>query len=582
MGRPEEFGDLFDAATRNTPVPASVADGPMQLVLKAASPVLRPLLNDDLPRLTQLLVEFERHRQSARRVDGSIIGTGEADFTKGNTTYTLNYRDKTFLLVDVPGIEGDEARYVDEVRKAIARAHLVFYVNGTHKKPERATAEKIRSYLRRGTKVCPLFNVRGSADAYEFEEDRLSLAQQGGAGAALEQTVEVLESVLGTDVLLSGHCVQGLLAFSSLAYDAKTASTTIDLSRNRDLVIQQRNYLKYFDSTRQMYEFSQIKAVAQVLHSRIDTFRDDIVESNKIKVRELLAENLAVLHECLDGHRTFMLSVEPEFEKCRSAFKESLKTFERLVYAGRMSMWVGLFNDLNKKADDIVAEHFGEGERIQDEISQAYKNLQESAAKGVEKNLEDNIEQLQQLLQQAMTRLIEDVQRVEFQQRVDLKANEKWALESKDGLGWGLGLLDFGSMAFQIGSYAMAGFGIGSAFPGVGNAIGAAVGAAIGLFMSLVSLVMGKEKRIRKAQSQVRAKIEEVQEKVLNGLEKEVSDLVAMLKGAFYKDMLSQVNELYNSLRRPEDILERQIAMMTKLKENLEKMPYGTIQAVQY
>ncbi len=180
--------------------------------------------------------------------------------------------------------------------------------------------------------------MRGSADAYEFEEDRLSLAQQGGAGAALEQTVEVLESVLGTEVLLSGHCVQGLLAFSSLAYDAKTASTTIDPTRNRDLVIQQRNYLKYFGSTRQMYEFSQIKAVAQVLHSRIDTFRDDIVESNKIKVRELLAENLTVLHECLNGHRAFMLSIEPEFEKCRSAFDESLKSFKRLVYAGRKTM----------------------------------------------------------------------------------------------------------------------------------------------------------------------------------------------------------------------------------------------------
>ncbi len=102
------------------------------------------------------------------------------------------------------------------------------YVNGTNKKPEATTARKIKSYLKYGTQVYPLINVRGYSEAYQFDEDRiLNLKQQGRTIIFLCQTVGVLASVLGPDVLLNGNCVQGLLAFSALAYDDNTQSTTI-------------------------------------------------------------------------------------------------------------------------------------------------------------------------------------------------------------------------------------------------------------------------------------------------------------------------------------------------------------------
>ncbi|MWO43691.1 DUF1269 domain-containing protein, partial [Escherichia coli] len=53
------------------------------------------------------------------------------------------------------------------------------YVNGTNKKPEATTARKIKSYLEYGTQVYPLINVRGYSEAYEFDEDRIDLEQQG-------------------------------------------------------------------------------------------------------------------------------------------------------------------------------------------------------------------------------------------------------------------------------------------------------------------------------------------------------------------------------------------------------------------
>ncbi|HBP8896931.1 TPA: DUF1269 domain-containing protein, partial [Escherichia coli] len=155
------------------------------------------LLEQNWSRFVSSFILTERLKNRARRVDGLIIGTGESDFTKGNTHYDLCIDDKVFRLIDVPGIEGNENCYADLVKEAVAQAHLVVYVNGTNKKPEATTARKIKSYLEYGTQVYPLINVRGYSEAYEFDEDRIDLEQQGRAGDALCQTVGVLASVLG-------------------------------------------------------------------------------------------------------------------------------------------------------------------------------------------------------------------------------------------------------------------------------------------------------------------------------------------------------------------------------------------------
>ena len=542
--------------------------------IRVASKRLEELLNVQLPALLQSAVALEKSKTSVRRVDGRIIGTGEADFTKGNTLYTLNYKDKTFQLIDVPGIEGDESKYAHMVRQAVAKAHLVFYVNGTNKKPEKATAEKIRAYLRRGTQVCPLVNVRGNADAYEFEEDRESLDNHGGASTALTQTMGVLKSVLGQEVLLPGYCVQGLLAFSSLAIHSESRSTTIHPSRDHDLLIQQRNYLKHFASAQTMFEFSQVKPVAQVLHAKLGTFREDIIESNKVKVRELLIENTVVLQTAFKEHQTFIARVTPEFEKCRVAINEAVQSFERLTAAGRKNLWSDFFNQLSERADEIVAEHFGDNDLIATKLKSAFKTRQDGMGARLREQFEEQVEVLQSSISQAMERLIQDVQRVKFQQRITFDEGSQKALYRSAELDMALGLKGWGSIAFSVGSYAL----IGAQFVPL---IGIAIGAVVGILVSVMGFFSSKEKRIRKAQAQVQAKIDEMRDQVMGGLSDEMKNLMKPVRKEVKETMLSQVDGIYASLTRPLDIMQQQIALMTHIKNQLEKMPHGTIQTIQ-
>ena len=469
--------------------------------IRVASKRLEELLNVQLPALLQSAVALEKSKTSVRRVDGRIIGTGEADFTKGNTLYTLNYKGKTFQLIDVPGIEGDESKYAHMVRQAVAKAHLVFYVNGTNKKPEKATAEKIRS--------------------------------------------------------------------------------TIHPSRDHDLLIQQRNYLKHFASAKAMFEFSQVKPVAQVLHAKLGTFREDIIESNKVKVRELLIENADVLQTALKEHQTFIARVTPEFEKCRVAINEAVQSFERLTAAGRKNLWSDFFNQLSERADEIVAEYFGDNDLIATKLKSAFKTRQDGMGARLREQFEEQVEVLQSSISQAMERLIQDVQRVKFQQRITFDEGSQKALYRSAELDMALGLKGWGSIAFSVGSYALTGAGIGSVFPGIGNLIGGAIGAMVGALVSILDFFTSKAKRIRKAQAQVQGKLDDVRYQVMDGLSNEMTTLMKPIRQEVEDTTLSQVNTIYASLTRPLDIMQQQIALMTHIKNQLEKMPHGTIQTIQ-
>lgn len=580
MNAATELDDLFASATgADMAVPSESGQAPLPPVAGAPRELQR-LLNVQLLALLQSIVTLEKQRGETYRVDGRIIGTGEADFTKGNTCYTLNYKGKIFQLVDVPGIEGDESKYAHMVRAAVAKAHLVFYVNGTNKKPEKATAEKIRNYLHRGTQVCPIVNVRGNADAYEFDEDRLALQSHGGCSAALEQTTEVLRSVLDEDVLLPGHCVQGLLGFSSLAMT--NASTTIHASREHDLVIHQRKYLQYFGSTRKMFEFSQMEAIARVLHRKLGTFKDDIVESNKIKVREMLGENIHVLSTLVEEHRTFLDRVKPEFDKCREAVDGSLQTFERVLGAGRRNLWSEFFNDVSDEASEIVADHFGDNDEIASRIDKAFKRGQGKVAEKLKAQVEEQLKSLQDSLGQAMQRLAEDVRRVEFQQRIRVDDPGARLQYRSEALDMDFGMKEWRSVAFNIGSYALTGAGIGSSFPVIGTAIGAAVGALVGVLASAAQFLMGKDKRIRKAQSQVQDKLDELRDRIMDGLAQDLRKLTDPVRQEVKGTVLGRVDIMQANLVRPIEIIERQIALLTRTRNQLEKMPYGTIQAIQH
>ncbi|WP_199501524.1 GTPase [Helicobacter pylori] len=96
--------------------------------------------------------------------DGAIIGDGRSDFTSKTRSYSFQYNHQNFILLDVPGIEGNEKKVIDQISNATQKAHAIFYVTKTPNPPQkgeegkRGTIKKIQRQLDSQTEVWTIYN----------------------------------------------------------------------------------------------------------------------------------------------------------------------------------------------------------------------------------------------------------------------------------------------------------------------------------------------------------------------------------------------------------------------------------------
>ena len=94
--------------------------------------------------------------------DGQTIGTGEKDYTQ--TSQEIEFGP--LLLVDTPGIEGDEGVLRLCTQTTVRKAHVVLVVTGTGKEPEAGALIKLGEDAQRAGEVLSILNLRGRPSAY--------------------------------------------------------------------------------------------------------------------------------------------------------------------------------------------------------------------------------------------------------------------------------------------------------------------------------------------------------------------------------------------------------------------------------
>jgi hypothetical protein len=210
-------------------------------------------------------------------VDGLIVGTGVSDCTQIYKEYKMNISGVPFTLIDVPGIEGNEGAYEEEIKKALNKAHYVFYVQGQNKKPDTGTATKIKKYLQDWVKVYSIYNVRGVASNYDEPEERNFLLNDGNKKVE-EQIKSTFSEILG-DTYQGNITVQAYLALCS---KANFAPEREDLRRG------QKKLLEYFGDRDSVLSFSQFQSLINVTETKASNFKKEIVAANVEKHKALL------------------------------------------------------------------------------------------------------------------------------------------------------------------------------------------------------------------------------------------------------------------------------------------------------
>lgn len=437
-------------------------------------------------------------------IDGVIIGTGQADYTRDAQTYKLNINNKEVGLIDIPGIEGDEEKFERIIEKALNKAHLVMYVTSDNKKPEEATLKKIKKYLKNDSEVYCLMNTKFfGVDIFEdynsFEEKAKDVYMKKAITA---KTIEKsLVSIIGENYkkyILSN----GLLAFCGYAYDDLLEISTITDSEKKLQYSQQQKYLKEVQGEcSRLVNASNIKDLYSVIEEHTSDFDANIIESNKRKILARLDVTIEVLEkyekEILKIRGTYKSRIDnlkSQTERIYNRFSNEIKNMPSIVTSIVTDKYLDLiYSEIEKRKGKIGEDFFQEWEN----------KVKSSMESDIRQECEIYMKKAKKDFEEAMTKAIKNF---EYDLKMDFKYSDIGEFEIDLGNVITELEVSLGSVLEIIRSKVVSFAILGTA---MGGQLGGIIGAVIGLFYGsakvvAISLIQSKETRINKAKSKVK------------------------------------------------------------------------------
>ncbi|GAA8587750.1 hypothetical protein KYTH43_09070 [Helicobacter pylori] len=255
------------------------------------------------------------HAELKELQDGAIIGDGRSDFTLETKSYTLKHNNQSFVLLDVPGIEGNEKKVKQQISNATKKAHAIFYVTKTPDPPQKGeegkegTIEKIQSQLDSQTEVYALFNKpinspRALKDGLIDENEKESLKILN----------EKMRAILGKHY--KGHqIVSAQAAFYGLSSALLPES---DFYKNK------QKFLEIFEVEELLLYRSHFKQLGEFIAGELlENSRKKIIESNcnkALKVIEKLQKAIAT---------TIDRQINPTIKELKNTQPETYSNLDR-------------------------------------------------------------------------------------------------------------------------------------------------------------------------------------------------------------------------------------------------------------
>lgn len=401
-----------------------------------------------------------------KKEDGLIVGDGQHDFTKTYNEYKLSISGKPFTLIDVPGIEGKEEDFKDSIKTALQKAHIVFYVNGHNKKPDEATAKKIKDYLGDWVKVYSIYNVRGSASNYDEEEERKTLLTNGVKKNESLIRAE-FKRILG-DVYVGNLTIQAQLAMCAKASFSK---------KREDLIKYQQKLLKYFANTpERILQFSQFQTIINLVDEKSVNFKQEIIEANKQKLISLASRIADDISNTMASQKSFIDRLKSNLNAAeREICNNLLNNAQHNISSSVKNLIDSSFGDLKSYAFSCIDTGDSNLAReVEAYQRRRFGNLSNDIAVSVKENLRK--------IEQTSNRKLKELDGVNIKPlslhtyiNIDAEIDFSNAFDELD-----IDFSDVVNWAGKTAGTAAAGAAIGSVIPGLGTVIGAAIGGIVG------------------------------------------------------------------------------------------------------
>lgn len=180
--------------------------------------------------------------------DGKSIGNGTKDFTKETTETKYN----NINILDLPGMEGKENKYIQEIKRGLNRCHLVFYVSSSQKEPEEGTLNKLKSFLSKQTNIYSITNVKGIINNSTVNKplitDNIKTVQL--------RTEEKFKKVFGTHYK------------GSIVLNAKVAQLALNITPSESDIRKRNKSINLMGSEEKLYEYSRFNELVKIINKK--------------------------------------------------------------------------------------------------------------------------------------------------------------------------------------------------------------------------------------------------------------------------------------------------------------------------
>ncbi len=392
------------------------------------------------------------HAELEKLQDGAIIGDGRSDFTLETKSYTLKYNNQSFVLLDVPGIEGDEKKVKQQISNATKKAHAIFYVTKTPTPPQKGeekkegTIEKIQKQLDSQTEVYTLYNKpikspRALKDGLIDENEKKSLRDLD----------EKMKAILGEHY--EGHqIVSAQAAFYGLSSALLPES---DFYKNK------QKFLEFF-KVEELLLKSQFKQLGKfIAEELLENSRKKIIKSNcnkALKVIEKLQKTIVTtidrrINPTIKELKNAQLETCDNLDRSRDKFVSNLRNsafraIERFKTDLREKMYAHIDRDIE---DDECKRKFEvELQKGMEKLGKNIKKRFEKDGEQFREDLQEDIEQFEKGIKDSLVMLNRTHTDSGFDPNFNTHSAFDFNIDTDSGID-GLGLL---------GSMAGLGFGI--------------------------------------------------------------------------------------------------------------------------
>ncbi len=294
--------------------------------------------------------------------DGATIGDGRSDFTSKTRSYSFQYNHQTFTLLDVPGIEGDEQKVIDQISNATQKAHAIFYVTKTPNPPQkgeegkRGTIEKIQRQLDSQTEVWaiynkPINNPRALKDKLINESEKESLKILN----------KEMKNILGKHYM--GHqIVSAQMAFYGLASALLLES---DFYKNK------QKFLDFFKAEEWLLYKSHFQQLGEfITEALLKNSRAKIIESNCNKALKVVEELQKAIKTTIEKQ------IDPMIKEAQEHQQEARYNLDRSTEKFILNLTNSAFYEIDQFKSDLREKMYAHiNKNIEDEeCKEIFKN----------------------------------------------------------------------------------------------------------------------------------------------------------------------------------------------------------------